>query len=80
MSVASLDQAPSRALPDDGEGELPDALDAFLARLGRRRLLRADEEKALARRIERGDLRSLSSPVRRFVFEFSERPPSSRAC
>jgi RNA polymerase primary sigma factor len=35
---------------------LPDALDAFLAKLGEHRLLRADEERTLARHIERGDL------------------------
>jgi RNA polymerase primary sigma factor len=35
---------------------LPDALDAFLAKLGDHRLLQADEGRALARRIERGDL------------------------
>ena len=39
-----------------GESELPEALDAFLAKLRRRRLLRPEEEKLLARRIERGDL------------------------
>jgi RNA polymerase primary sigma factor len=35
---------------------LPDALDAFLGKLAGHRLLRADEERTLARRIERGDL------------------------
>jgi RNA polymerase primary sigma factor len=36
--------------------ELPEALDAFLGKLSRTRLLRAEEERALARRVERGDL------------------------
>jgi RNA polymerase primary sigma factor len=35
---------------------VPDALDAFLGKLGDHRLLRAVDERALARRIERGDL------------------------
>lgn len=38
------------------EPELPSALDAFLAKLGRQRLLRPEEERVLARRVERGDL------------------------
>lgn len=38
--------------------ELPEALDSFLAKVGRWRLLRADEEKMLARRVERGDLQA----------------------
>ena len=42
----------------DGETEVPEALDAFLAKLGRQRLLRPEEEKRLARRIERGDLQA----------------------
>jgi RNA polymerase primary sigma factor len=36
--------------------EVPDALESFLAKLGRERLLRVDEERVLARRVERGDL------------------------
>jgi len=36
--------------------ELPDALDAFLAKLSNTRLLRREEERTLARRVERGDL------------------------
>jgi RNA polymerase primary sigma factor len=40
---------------DDPDGEFPDALNAFLAKLSRQRLLRPDEERALARRVERGD-------------------------
>jgi RNA polymerase primary sigma factor len=36
--------------------ELPEALDAFLGKLSGTRLLRAEEERALARRVERGDL------------------------
>jgi RNA polymerase primary sigma factor len=35
---------------------LPDALDAFLAKLSNSRLLRPEEERMLARRVERGDL------------------------
>jgi RNA polymerase primary sigma factor len=35
---------------------VPDGLDCFLRKIGRRRLLRASEELALARRVERGDL------------------------
>jgi RNA polymerase primary sigma factor len=37
---------------------VPDALVAFLGGLRRQRLLRASEERALARRVERGDLRA----------------------
>jgi len=36
--------------------QLPDALDAFLAKLSNTRLLRREEERTLARRVERGDL------------------------
>ena len=43
-------------LHEEHGSELPEAMDAFLAKLGRRRLLRAHEEKMLARRVERGDL------------------------
>ncbi len=39
-----------------GSDAVPDVLDVFLAKLGSYRLLRADEERALAMRIERGDL------------------------
>jgi len=38
--------------------EVPEALVAFLANVGRHRLLRPDEERTLARRIERGDLQA----------------------
>jgi len=40
----------------EGRSELAGALEAFLAKLGRERLLRPDEERVLARRVERGDL------------------------
>jgi RNA polymerase primary sigma factor len=40
----------------EAASELPEALEAFLAKLGRERLLRADEERMLAHGIERGDL------------------------
>jgi RNA polymerase primary sigma factor len=56
MSVTSEPASLKLEAGEFGESELPDALEAFLAKLGRRRLLRPDEEKALARRIERGDL------------------------
>jgi RNA polymerase primary sigma factor len=55
---------------------LPDALDAFLAKLGGHRLLRADEERTLARRIERGDLeakRRLIEANLRLVVSISKR-------
>jgi len=41
---------------DQGGPDLPEALESFLAKLGRERVLRAEEEKILARRVERGDL------------------------
>ena len=55
---------------------LPDALDAFLAKLGGHRLLRADEERTLARRIERGDLEAKGSLIEanlRLVVSISKR-------
>jgi len=52
----SVTTEPEKLRLEAAEYELPDALDAFLAKLGRRRLLRPEEEKVLARRIERGDL------------------------
>jgi DNA-directed RNA polymerase sigma subunit (sigma70/sigma32) len=39
-----------------GESQLPAAVNAFLAKLGRQRLSRPEEERSLARRIECGDL------------------------
>jgi RNA polymerase primary sigma factor len=43
----------SLATPDVG---VPDGLDSFLRKVGQQRLLRPNEEIALARRLERGDL------------------------
>jgi RNA polymerase primary sigma factor len=54
MSVAALERVPHPVSYDPCE--LPEAIDAFLARLGNRRLLTAQEERALAQRVERGDL------------------------
>jgi RNA polymerase primary sigma factor len=56
MSVTALARSPRPDDDHDPGRELPDVLDAFLARLGGGRLLTAAEERALARRVERGDL------------------------
>ena len=41
---------------EESGSDLPGALDSFLAKIGRGRLLRVDEERVLAWRVERGDL------------------------
>jgi len=57
MTSAAIDREAVRLGSEEGAGShLPDALDSFLAKLGRERLLRVDEERVLGRRIERGDL------------------------
>lgn len=53
---ARFDEDAARLNELEADTDLPEALDAFLGKLGGGRLLRADEERALARRIERGDL------------------------
>ncbi len=49
-------RARSRVGEREPDQELPEALEAFLGKLNRQRLLRAEEERLLARRVERGDL------------------------
>jgi RNA polymerase primary sigma factor len=57
MMSAAIDREAVRLEGEVGaESALPDALESFLAKLGRERLLRVDEERVLARRVERGDL------------------------
>ena len=50
------DAASARVYESDAVTALPDALQVFLRRAGRHRLLTAADEVALAKRIERGDL------------------------